>query len=116
YGGPGGFNDYDSIEVGNGDNDGLTPDERKTQISLWALASSPFILGTDLTDLDPTDLGFLMNRDVLAVDQDANDASRNASASPSQVFAKTERNGDAIVGLFNTSGGAEVVSTTAAAV
>ena len=52
----GDFNDYDSIEVGNGSNDGLTPVERQTQISLWALGSAPFILGVDLTHLDPTDL------------------------------------------------------------
>ena len=32
YAGPGGFNDYDSIEVGNGSNDGLTPVERRTQV------------------------------------------------------------------------------------
>ncbi len=31
--------------------DGLTPDERQTQMSLWALAASPLILGTDLTGL-----------------------------------------------------------------
>ena len=104
YGGPGGFNDYDSIEVGNGANDGLTLDERKTQMSLWALAASPFILGTDLTNLDPGDLALLKNTDVLAVDQDAIDASRIANANGQQVFAKTEPNGDAIVGLFNTSG------------
>ena len=53
YGGPGAFNDYDSLEIGNGSNDGLTPDERQTQMSLWALAASPLILGTDLTHLDP---------------------------------------------------------------
>src|SRR6266496_1742348 len=76
YGGPGAFNDYDSLEVGNGANDGLTPDERQTQMSLWALAASPLILGTDLTNLDPTDLGYLKNTAVLAVDQDAIDASR----------------------------------------
>jgi hypothetical protein len=68
YGGPGAFNDYDSIEVGNGANDGLTVDERKTQLSLWALASSPFILGTDLTDLDSSDLALLKNTAVLGVD------------------------------------------------
>ena len=39
YGGPGGWNDYDSIEVGNGDNDGLTVPERETQLPLWPLAS-----------------------------------------------------------------------------
>src|SRR5262249_30712918 len=75
-GGPGGFNDYDSIEVGNGANDGLTLDERQTQLSLWALAASPFILGTDLTQLDPTDLALLKNTAVLSVDQDAIDATR----------------------------------------
>jgi len=115
YGGPGGFNDYDSIEVGNGANDGLTLDERQTQMSLWALASSPFILGTDLTNLDSTDLALLKNTDVLAVDQDAIDASRIASSSTSQTFAKTESNGDAIVGLFNTSGSPQSLSTSATA-
>ncbi|HEX4790456.1 MAG TPA: NEW3 domain-containing protein [Actinospica sp.] len=115
YGGPGAFNDYDSIEVGNGSNDGLTPDERQTQMSLWALGSSPFILGTDLTDLDPTDLSFLRNKAVLAVDQDAIDASRISESATTQVFAKTEQAGDEIVGLFNTSGSTETVSTTAAA-
>ena len=56
YAGPGGFNDYDSLEIGNGDNDGLTPVERQTQMSLWALGAAPLILGIDLTHLDPKDL------------------------------------------------------------
>lgn len=34
YAGPGAFNDYDSIKVGNGSDDGLIPVERQTQISL----------------------------------------------------------------------------------
>ena len=115
YGEPGAFNDYDSIEVGNGSNDGLTPDERQTQMSLWALGSSPFILGTDLTHLDPTDLSYLKNRAVLAVDQDSIDASRISDTSTAQVFAKTEKAGDVIVGLFNTSGSTETVSTSVSA-
>jgi hypothetical protein len=113
YGGPGGFNDYDSIEVGNGGNDGLTLTERKTQMSLWALAASPFILGTDLTNLDPTDLALLKNTDVLAVDQDAIDATRIVNANGQQVFTKKEPNGDAIVGLINTSGTPQLISTSA---
>jgi alpha galactosidase A-like protein/alpha galactosidase C-like protein/alpha-galactosidase-like protein len=115
YGGPGAFNDYDSIEVGNGSNDGLTLPERQTQLSLWALAASPFILGTDLTNLDPTDLALLKNTAVIGVDQDAIDASRIASSATSQVFAKTEKSGAVVAGLFNTGGQSEVVSTTAAA-
>ncbi len=114
YGGPGAFNDYDSIEVGNGSNDGLTYDERQTQLSLWALAASPFILGTDLTHLDPTDLALLKNRSVIAVDQDSIDASRLVNGSTEQIFAKTEQNGDVVAGLFNTASTPQVISTSAA--
>jgi hypothetical protein len=117
YAGPGGFNDYDSIEVGNGSNDGLTPVERQTQMSLWALGSSAFMLGTDLTHLDPQDLEkYLKNDAVVAVDQDSIAAKRIVNNGNQQVFAKMEPNGDAIVGLFNTGGKAEKVSVQASAV
>lgn len=114
YAGPGGFNDYDSIEVGNGDNDGLTPVERQAQISLWALGASPLILGVDLTHLDPTDLEkYLANSAVLAVDQDSIAAKRVLNTGNHQAFAKREPNGDVIVGLFNTGAAAEEVSLPA---
>jgi hypothetical protein len=117
YAGPGDFNDYDSLEIGNGSNDGLTPVERQTQISLWALGAAPFILGVDLTHLDPTDLEkYLENSAVLAVDQDSIGAKRVLNKGDQQVFAKTESNGDVIVGLFNTGGKAEEVSVSASAV
>ncbi|MGE5056319.1 MAG: glycoside hydrolase family 27 protein [Acidobacteriota bacterium] len=117
YAGPGGFNDYDSLEIGNGDNDGLTPVERQTQMSLWALGAAPLLLGIDLTHLDATDLQkYLENSDVLAVDQDSIAAKRVLNAGNQQVFAKKEPNGDVIVGLFNTGGKAEEVSVAASAV
>jgi hypothetical protein len=115
YAGPGGFNDYDSIEVGNGSNDGLTPVERQTQLSLWALGSSPLLLGVDLTHLDPLDLQYLKNAAVLAVDQDSIAAKRVVNTGTQQVFAKKEATGDVIVGLFNTGSKAETVSVTASA-
>jgi Alpha galactosidase A/Alpha galactosidase C-terminal beta sandwich domain len=117
YAGPGGFNDHDSIEIGNGSNDGLTPVERQTQISLWALGAAPFILGVDLTHLDPTDLQkYLKNSAVLAVDQDSIAAKRVINTGNQQVFAKMEPNGEAIIGLFNTGGKAEEVSVSASTV
>jgi hypothetical protein len=117
YSGSGRFNDYDSIEVGNGSNNGLTPAERQTQISLWALGSAPFILGVDLTNLDQLDLQqYLKNTAVLAVDQDSIAAKRIVNTGNQEVFAKMETNGDAIVGLFNTGGTAEKVSVQASAV
>ncbi len=138
YGGPGGFNDYDSIEVGNGSADsGLSLAASQTQLSLWSLGSAPLILGVDLTSsvtnaygtsagLTATDLSLLTNTQVIGVDQDSIDAARIAiSGSPGgnagyQVFAKTEPSGDAIVGLFNTttklSSSPATISTTAAAI
>ncbi len=104
FGGPGGFNDYDSIEVGNGANDGLTPAERQSQLSLWALAGAPLTLGTDLTNLDPTDLGYLKNTAVIAVDQDAINATEIVSTGSQRVYAKVEPGGAVIVGLFNADG------------
>jgi alpha-galactosidase len=97
-----GWNDMDSTEVGNGSNDGLTEPERQTQLSLWSLASSPLILGSDLTNLDPTDLGLLKNTAVIAVDQDAIPGDRVLTGTNEQVFDKREKAGDYIVGIFNT--------------
>jgi hypothetical protein len=116
YAAPGAFNDYDSIEVGNGENDGLTPAERQTQMSLWALASAPFILGVDLTHLDPADMQYLKNKAILTVDQDSIAARRVVNSGNRQVFAKKETNGDVIVGLFNTGGREQTVSAQATAV
>lgn len=138
YGGPGGFSDYDSIEVGDGSADsGMSLAASESQLSLWALGSAPLILGSDLTSsvtnaygtsagLTSRDLRLLTNRQVIGVDQDSIDASRiSDSGTPgrqpgAQVFAKVERRGDAIVGLFNTTtrlGSAPVtISTTAAAI
>ena len=138
YGGPGGFNDYDSIEVGNGSADsGMSLAASETQLSLWSLGSAPLILGGDLTSsvtnaygtsagLTATDLSLLTNAQVIKVDQDSIDASRIAkSGTPgshagNQVFAKVESSGDGIVGLFNTttktSSSAVTISTTAAAI
>ena len=117
YAGPGAFNDYDSIEIGNGSNDGLTPVERQTQISLWALGAAPLILGVDLTQLDPTDLQkYLENSAVLAVDQDSIAAKRVLNTANQQVFVKREPNGDTIVGLFNIGGKPEEVTVPASTV
>jgi hypothetical protein len=121
YGGPGGFNDYDSIEVGDGSADsGMSLAASETQLSLWSLGSAPLILGGDLTSavtnaygsrasLTRRDLALLENRQVVEVDQDAIDASRIVDVGSAghgaghQVFAKKEPRGDAIAGLFNTT-------------
>jgi alpha-galactosidase len=102
FAGPGGWNDYDSLELGNGDNDGLTVAQRRSMFSLWAMAASPLILGSDLTHLDAGDLAMLGNDRVIAVDQDGAAASRIVKSGDGQVFAKAEVGGAHVVALFNT--------------
>jgi hypothetical protein len=102
YAGPGGWNDLDSLELGNGDQAGLNADQRRSMFTLWAMAGSPLLLGTDLTNLQAVDMAMLTNDRLIAVDQDGVAASRIVSSGSNQVWRKREANGDYIVALFNT--------------
>ncbi len=82
-------------------------------MSLWALGAAPLLLGVDLRHLDRRDLIYIGNTAVIAVDQDSIAAKRVLNTRRRQVFAKIEPSGDAIIGLFNTSGKAEKISVSA---
>ncbi|WP_194920889.1 RICIN domain-containing protein [Catenulispora rubra] len=105
-GGTGGWNDLDSIEVGNGSNDGLTYDERKTQLTLWAIENSNLTLGVDLTNLDSTDVGLLTNSEVLAVDRAGHPARAVDRTTQQQAWYAANGDGSYTVALFNLSGSA----------
>jgi hypothetical protein len=49
----------------------LTHDEQRTEFTLWAIARSPLILGTNLTQLDEFTRSLLTNQTVLFIDQNA---------------------------------------------
>ncbi|MHC3820233.1 ricin-type beta-trefoil lectin domain protein [Streptomyces sp. NBC_00341] len=102
YAGKAGWNDLDSFGVGNGDNDGITPPQRQTNMALWALAASQYMLGADLTHLDPGDKALLANKRLIAIDQDGIPAARVIKSGNEQVFAKREKNGTWYIGVFNT--------------
>jgi hypothetical protein len=103
YAGPGGWNDLDSVEIGNGDEAGLSADQRRSQLTLWSMAAAPLLLGTDLTHLDPVDKAMLTNDSVLGVDQDGVAAKRIVNSGTQQVFSKKEKSGAYVVALFNTA-------------
>ncbi|WP_420138546.1 glycoside hydrolase family 27 protein [Sphingomonas sp.] len=67
YAGPGHWNDPDMLEVGNG---GLTDTEYRAHFSLWAMMAAPLIAGNDVANMTPQTRDILLNRDVIAVDQD----------------------------------------------
>ncbi|MBI3568332.1 MAG: glycoside hydrolase family 27 protein [Gemmatimonadetes bacterium] len=105
--GPGHWNDPDMLEVGNG---GMTRDEYRAHFSLWAMMSAPLIAGNDVRRLaDDTRLArdardILLEREVIAVDQDSLGAQGIVVQSPHpdlQVWAKPLADGSRAVLLFN---------------
>ena len=68
YAGPGGWNDPDMLEVGNG---GMTLTEYKTHFSLWAISKAPLIIGCDITKMTKDVENILTNSEVIAINQDS---------------------------------------------
>ena len=104
---PGGWNDPDMLEVGNG---GMTQTEYRAHFSLWAMMAAPLIAGNDVrTMMDTTRAAtgvreILLNTDVIAVDQDSLGVQgRIVQASPNelQVWMKPLADGSRAVLLFN---------------
>ncbi|MBR2956844.1 MAG: alpha-galactosidase, partial [Clostridia bacterium] len=76
HAGPGGWNDPDMLEVGNGN---LSIDENRAHFTLWCMMAAPLILGNDIRRFlnedgtvkeDDAILKILTNKDLIAVDQD----------------------------------------------
>lgn len=67
FAGPGGWNDPDMLEVGNG---GMTTDEYQAHFSLWALMKAPLLIGCDITNMTNATQAILMNEEVIAWSQD----------------------------------------------
>ena len=68
FSGPGHWNDPDMLEVGNGK---MTFEEYKSHFSLWALLAAPLIAGNDLSDMSAETKSILINKEVIAIDQDS---------------------------------------------
>ncbi|RAO51567.1 Alpha-galactosidase [Micromonospora saelicesensis] len=100
--GPGGWNDLDSLNVGNGEMDGLTKAERQSYATLWAISKSPLYTGDDLTRLDDYGLSLLTNREVIAIDQNGGAPARPVTpAGDQQVWGAKNPDGSYTVALFN---------------
>jgi alpha-galactosidase len=100
---PGGWNDPDMLEVGRGS---LTLDENKAHFGMWCLLTAPLIAGNDLTKMSKEILAILINKEVIAVDQDSLgvQAQRLSSTNQLEVWAKPMKGNCRAIGLFNRSG------------
>lgn len=64
--GPGHWNDFDMMEVGNG----MTDAEDRSHFAMWSMLASPLILGNDLRTISKETLKTISNKNVIAVNQD----------------------------------------------
>jgi len=67
YAGPGHWNDPDMLEVGNGQ----AVNEDRAHFSMWCMLAAPLILGNDIRSMSQDTKDILMNREVVAINQDS---------------------------------------------
>ena len=97
FAGPQRWNDPDMLEIGNG---GMNADQYRTQMSLWAILSAPLLAGNDLSKMDDTTRNILVNKEVIAVDQDRLGI-QGSRIGPPQIWIKPLSDGAKAVALFN---------------
>ena len=103
YAGPGHWNDPDMLEIGNGR---MSNDEYKTHMSLWCIQAAALLAGNDIRDMTQEIKDILMNKEVIAVDQDklGKQGTRVARNGDTEVWSKPLADGSHAVGLFNRGG------------
>jgi len=97
---PGHWNDPDMLEVGNGK---LTLDENMTHMTLWAMLAAPLIAGNNLTEMKPEIAAILMNKGVIAIDQDpiGRQGDRLYAEGPVEIWGKPLKGGEQALAIFN---------------
>lgn len=111
FAGPGGWNDPDMLQVGNG---AMTIEENRSHFGMWAMLAAPLFAGTDLTALPSETLEIITNPEVIAVDQDplGQQAHRLRHSTDSQVWARPLAGGDIAVALMNTGDSTRRITTS----
>ena len=97
---PGHWNDAGLIQLGNG---GMSGDEYRAQLNLWAVLAAPMMLGNEVRIMTHDTVAALTNAEVIAVDQDPLGAQgkRVASGTDTDVWARPLENGATAVAFFN---------------
>lgn len=113
--GPGGWNDPDMLQVGNGPDtihsqheafaveDPFRPAEQRTHFSFWCLFAAPLMAGNDLREWDDGVAEILCNEDAIAIDQDPMgiQGTRDRKDGRREVWSKRLADRGAAVILFN---------------
>ncbi|GGP65150.1 glycoside hydrolase family 27 protein [Saccharothrix coeruleofusca] len=112
YAQPGGFNDPDMMEVGNG---GMTDTEQRSHFAMWAIMAAPLIAGNDVRNASSATLSILNNSDLITVNQDplGLQGVQVSFDGTRRVLAKRLADGDVAVAMLNQGNTTTTISTTA---
>jgi hypothetical protein len=81
----------------------LTPEEQRTEVTLWAIARSPLILGANLTLLDEPTLALITNRELIEINQTATKSFELLRQGDFIVWQANLPGNRIALALFNTS-------------
>ncbi|MDN4613822.1 NPCBM/NEW2 domain-containing protein [Leifsonia sp. F6_8S_P_1B] len=112
--GPGHWNDPDYL----GPQLGMTDEEFRSQMALWAMSAAPLVVGSDPRTFSDATIATLTNRGLLAIDRDplGKQAVRVGPAGTTETWTKPLADGSTAVALVNRGGAASEVATTASAI
>jgi alpha-galactosidase len=120
YAGPGAWNDLDMLVVGlrgGGQipGSGASFVEYQTQMSMWAMLCSPLMIGCDVRSMGKETAEILMNREVLAINQDplGKQAVRIKQTGPLEVWKKPLADGSLALALLNRGSSRAEISFSA---
>jgi alpha-galactosidase len=111
YAGPGHWNDPDMLEIGNGH---MTDVEYRAHMSLWALTAAPLLAGNDIRNMTEATKAILMNKEVIAVNQDP--LGKQASPVKSgdlETWIKPLADGSVAIGVVNLGASAATATVHA---
>lgn len=93
---------------------GCTYTEYQTQMSMWCMMSSVLALSNDLRHLTPEDKRILLNKEIIAIDQDplGKAAERVVNEVGHQVFVRPLANGSHAVAILNSGDKAQRLSVS----
>jgi alpha-galactosidase len=111
YAGPGHWNDPDMLEVGNG---GMTKEEYRTHFSMWAMFAAPLLAGNDISNMSADTKEILLNKEVIAVDQDPMgiQGKRVKKMDDVEVWSKQLADGGRAVALVNRGSSTAKITAT----
>ena len=109
YAGPGHWNDPDMLEVGNG---GMTDTEYRAHFSMWCLLAAPLMSGNDVRTMSAATKEILMNKELIAVDQDplGVEGHKVRTSGDGEVWTRPLADGSRAVALLNRGTAAATIN------